>query len=354
MKNPYSELPEKSFWKLAIAQKHIFDVESLWVPKFDIKPEDKVVTYGSCFAQHIGRALRSRGFDWFIAEKSIPGLSQENIKKYNYNLFSSRTGNIYTTTLLQQWVNWALEINEIPSEVWEDNGRFYDPFRPTVEPNGFSSKEELIESRNWTVECFKESIVNADFFVFTLGLTERWINSNLSYEYPMCPGTAAGVFNDEVHSFDNLQFSQAIRALAYSLRKMRKINPKLKFLLTVSPVPLTATKSDDHVLVATMASKSILRSIAGQLACNKNYVDYVPSYEIINSPSFGGMFFEPNKRSVSKSGVSFVMDMFFNSLHNKFGPKVEAAHIDESDEDMDENMDEAICEEELLEAFAKK
>src|SRR6202043_1490050 len=124
------------------------------------------------------------------------------------------------------------------------------------------------------------------------------------------------------------------------------VNPSVRFLLTVSPVPLTATKSGAHVLVATMHSKSILRAVAGQLAQQRANVDYFPSYEIISSPCFGGWFFETNRREVSAAGVNFVMDTFFRSLEKQYG-KPPLSRSDEA-----APADHAVnCEEEILAAF---
>src|SRR5277367_216550 len=99
--NPYSALPDNAFWKSAVASKDPAEIGGLWDPKFDIKPSQRVVTFGSCFAQHIGRALRTRGFSWYISERAPEGLSDANLKVFNYDLFSSRTGNIYTSSLLK-------------------------------------------------------------------------------------------------------------------------------------------------------------------------------------------------------------------------------------------------------------
>jgi len=351
--NPYKNLPDKAFWKLAVANKSMFDTSELWSPKFNIKHTDKVTTFGSCFAQHIGRALKKNGFDWLITEKPPEGCDAALAKKYNYNIFSARTGNIYTTSLLKQWVQWALEKKEVPSEVWERNGRFFDPFRPVIEQNGFESKAELKLSQLHTIKSFKRSIVEADYFVFTLGLTESWFNDEHGYEYPMCPGTVAGTFNENLHSFENQQFSKIINNLSEAIRLMLEVNPSLKFILTVSPVPLTATMSGSHVAVATMASKSILRAVAEQLKTNRSNVDYFPSYEIINSPIFKGTFFEPNQRSVNPYGVNFVMDNFFKGLADTFG--LAKAPIPNSptvivDNKVSEDFD-VLCEEELLAAY---
>jgi hypothetical protein len=166
----------------------------------------------------------------------------------------------------------------------------------------------------------------------------------------MCPGTVAGEFKEEVHQFVNQQFNSIYKNLIEAVKMMRSANPTLMFLLTVSPVPLTATKTDRHVAVATMASKSILRAVADQLAANRPNVDYFPSYEIINSPVFKGVFFEPNQRSVNPHGVNFVMDNFFKCLTTKYGDDVKAHKLSRHGES--ETSDE-FCEEELLDAFGK-
>lgn len=347
--NPYEDLPDKAFWKKAVASKSIFDVSDLWSPKFRITPRNKVSTFGSCFAQHIGNALKARGFNWLITETPPESLSEEGRKRFNYNVFSARTGNIYTTSLLRQWVEWALEKKDIPEEVWERGGRYYDPFRPVVEPDGFVGVEELRQSQKETVKAFRQCIRRSNVFVFTLGLTESWVNSQHGYEYPMCPGTAAGEYTEGEHVFKNQKFGEILKNLSVAMELMRQENPSIKFIVTVSPVPLTATKSGKNVIVATMESKSILRAVAGQVSSNRKYVDYFPSYEIINSPVFKGMFFEPNQRSVNPAGVGFVMDHFFSCMETRFGaPAVEK---NMSNKAGNNSSSDAVCEEELLESF---
>lgn len=350
--NPYESLPDKAFWKMAVANRNMFDIDDLWDPKFPIKHDHRVATFGSCFAQHIGRALVKRGFSWVNTEPAPDGLSTENRKRYNYGVFSCRTGNIYTTSQLKQWVDWACLKSTPPSECWEKDGRFYDPFRPNIEPDGFKSEEEVRLSREQVITSFRKVIEISDIFIFTLGLTESWINKKYRYEYPLCPGTIAGKFSANEHGFINQQFLVAITKLRESMLIMKEANPRLRFLLTVSPVPLTATNSGRHVLVATMESKSILRAVAGQLAANQPFVDYFPSYEIINSTPFKSTFFEANQRSVSQAGVNFVMGSFFNGLNNKFGTiePLKGNGVSSSSVTGD-SEDDVVCEEALLEVF---
>jgi hypothetical protein len=345
--NPYQNLPDKNFWKTAIAVKAMNDIEDLWDPKFRITAESKVSTFGSCFAQRIGTALKERGFHWLVTEKPPESLSRVNARKYNYHVFSARTGNIYTVSLLKQWTEWAIRGEDLPDEVWEANGRYYDPFRPRIEPDGFENADVARLSRQHTIKSFRRCIELSDLFVFTLGLTESWVNADQGYEYPMCPGTAAGEYVEEKHIFRNQTFSEIIRNLNEAIEMIGEVNKNIRFLLTVSPVPLTATKTDKNVLVATMESKSILRAVAGQVASERHDTDYFPSYEIINSPVFKGIFFEPNQRNISRTGINFVMKHFFQGLEKKYGAPLSKC-IDA--EGLADDQDE-ICDEEILDSF---
>lgn len=347
MSTPYKTLPTRSFWKPAIAQRSFFDIDELWEPKWSLLPSDPVVTFGSCFAQHIGRAMVQRGYNWLNAEVSPSSLSVPNAKKFNFGVFSARTGNIYTASLLLQWVRWAVYGANPPDEVWQLDGRYYDPFRPTIEPGGFASVDELQRSRAVSIAAFRQCIETAKVFVFTVGLTESWHNQ-IGYEYPLCPGTVAGEFDTKAHRFLNQDYTEILSNLETSFEIMKTINQNLRFILTTSPVPLVATNSGQHVLVATMGSKSIIRAVCGHLTLTRKDVDYFPSYEIINSPVFRGAFFEPNAREVNPKGVAFVMDHFFSSLVKKYGEPNIIKPVDPvamlSNEDI-------VCEEELLAAF---
>lgn len=355
-KNPYSTLPSNAFWKTAVASNSMFDISGLYTPNSNLLPKQPVAAYGSCFAQHFGRALQARGYNWLRTEVAPFGLSDDNKSLFNYDVFSARTGNIYTTSLLLQWVQWATGEAEIPNEVWQMDGRFYDPFRPRIEPNGFESAEEVEASRLHTIQCFAESIRQSRVLVFTMGLTERWVNSEYGYEYPMCPGTVAGTFDKNRHAFENQSFRQVYQNLRAAIKLLRKLNPKLRIILTVSPVPLTATMSGNHVLVATSASKAILRAVAGEVEKDLGFLDYFPSFEIISNAVFRGAFYEPNQREVNPHGVKLVMDHFFAGLYAKYGNpkrriKMEKKRLMKLKQTKSDASADIVCEEELLDAF---
>ena len=347
---PYSALPATAFWRTAVAEKPPLEISGLWKPKFPITRTDRIVTAGSCFAQHIGRALKAEGYGWFDAEPAPHGLP--NPATFNFGLFSIRTGNIYTAAMLRQWLEWALGPDQDQArnlEVWEQDGRYFDAFRPLIEPNGFASEKEVIDARESTFAAIRRAL-KADVFVFTLGLTEAWRNRETGVIYAACPGTLGGVYDPERHHFVNFGFLEIELELERAIKLARSVNPALRFLLTVSPVPLTATASGEHVLTATTYSKSVLRAVAGQVAGQDDAIDYFPSYEIITSPPFGAMFFADNKREIAPHGVAHVMACFFSELADTFPELIDDSGANVPTEEP-EDEDDVVCEEILLEAF---
>lgn len=360
--NPYTSLPDNAFWKTAVAGRKPREITGLWTPKFEIKKEDIIATAGSCFAQHIGRALKVRGYNWHDSEPAplLMRFNKEKCSLFNYGIFSFRTGNIYTVALLKQWIDWSLGKTTVPQEIWESpDQRYYDLFRPNIEPNGFKSADEALKSRQSTLKAIKRSLQKTDLFIFTLGLTEAWLNKQGSYVYPMCPGTLAGEFDPSIHQFKNFNFLEIYTTLTEALDTLKALNPNMRFLLTVSPVPLTATASGEHVVTATIHSKSILRAVAGELKASRTDTDYFPSYEIISAFPFKGVFYAENMRNVQSQGVNFVMNSFFNCQERVFGKPSSAVSpapvnnkLPAANARLEKTADE-VCEDALLEAFKK-
>ncbi|WP_264479549.1 GSCFA domain-containing protein [Roseobacter weihaiensis] len=274
--------------------------------------------------------------------------------------------------MLHQWLQWASGKTEPPQIVWEKEGRFYDPFRPAVELNGFAAPEEVFASRQVTTAAVYRALKEADVLVFTLGLTEAWQDIESGIEFAICPGVAAGEFDAARHSFVNHGFQSTYKNLKSAVQLARRLNPRLKVLLTVSPVPLTATASGEHVLTASSLSKSVLRAVADQMKTISPHVDYFPSYEIITQPAFRGMFFDPNMRTVTGSGVGFVMESFFSDQAAAFSKTVKVQRpygvieektigpeqalpkkIIDEEQDAEDATEALLCEEEMLNAFGK-
>ncbi|MEP6019995.1 MAG: GSCFA domain-containing protein [Paracoccaceae bacterium] len=355
MKNFYSDLEQNAFWKSGVSNVSPLNVSDIYEKKWIIRRTWKIGTAGSCFAQHIARHLKKNDYRVLDVEPAPSGLEPEQHETYGYSLYSGRYGNIYTTRQLLQLIEETF--SDAPQEplIWERDGRFFDAIRPNIEPNGFASRAEVIEARAYHIERLRELFLSVDLFVFTLGLTEAWIHASSGRVVPLAPGVVAGEEDAQDYSFVNFSYDDVLSDFRKAMRILKKHRPKkIRYLLTVSPVPLTATASGNHVLTASTYSKSVLRAVAGFLSDNNSIIDYFPSYEIITNPAARGTFFAPNLRSVLNEGVEVVMKTFFEEHPPKETQETTELPVGEVPSEQDVRSKEDVqCDEQLLEAFGQ-
>ena len=322
--NPYENLTSSSFWKTGVTQENPYAINNIYKKKFDIKPNSKIATAGSCFGQHIGNYLKKNGYKVIDAEKAPPGLAADLHQKYGFSLYSARYGNIYTVKQLLQLAQEVAGERKPENYIWKKNGKYFDALRPAVEPEGHDTEQEVIEHRDFHIEKVKDVFTKMNLFIFTLGLTEMWVHHG---RYPTFRNVK---FDEDIYEFRNAKFNEIIKDFKNFQDTVRKIrsNKSFKVLLTVSPVPLTATASGKHVLVSTVHSKSILRAVAGQLSTNQRHIDYFPSFEIVNNPRLHLTAFKENLRSVRDETVEMVMKHFsrehqpLTNLYSKIFAKI--------------------------------
>jgi len=358
MAHPYRAQPDKAFWKKTVSPHQPHEVGNWYEKRFEIG-DRKIATAGSCFAQHIGRNLREKSFNYYDAEPAPGILSDAMRHDFGYDMYSARYGNVYTSRQLLQLFKRAFGMFVPQERAWAKGEGVVDPFRPTIEPVPFSTVCELEAQRDYHLECVAQMFRTAEVFVFTLGLTEAWMARSDGANFPLCPGTAGGTYDAQNYIFENLTVSAVLADMHEFIGLARGVNPELKFLLTVSPVPLAATATGQQVAVATAHSKAVLRAAAGELYDTYDFVDYFPSFEIITSPFMQGSFFEADWRGVSGQGVAHVMRQFF-AQHVPPSGALLAGRPDEAAEQTRhassvsaaEKAEDLRCDEELLGSFA--
>lgn len=309
MINPYKGLSDYCFWSRSMASQHPGQIDP--VTKFaEILPSHKVATMGSCFAQHLAKHIISSGLNYYIPELAPSRMSEQIAAHKNYGVFSARYGNIYTVRQAVQLFDRAFGDFSPIDDVWERNGRFVDAFRPQVEPDGYSTAEEVKADAISHLNYVRDVFTKSDWFIFTLGLTEAWRSKLDGAIYPTAPGVAGGVFDSSKYEFVNFSCDEVQTDLRQLIEKIQMVNPDVKILLTVSPVPLIATYENRHVLVSTTYSKAALRVAADVAERHFNNTIYFPSYEIITSPAAGNRYYEDDLRQVTDVGVKHVMRVF--------------------------------------------
>ncbi|NVK56021.1 MAG: GSCFA domain-containing protein [Alteromonadaceae bacterium] len=356
MKNPYMDSPPQAFWKSGVVNSSPFNISNIFTKKWDINPSQTIATAGSCFAQHIAKHLMQNGYNVLDAEPAPPQLDISRHRAFGYSMYSARYGNIYTTQQLSQLASEVVGEFSPANWIWQKGDKYYDALRPAVEPLGLDSEDEVRYHREYHLKRVHELFEEMDVLIYTLGLTETWRHKASQTIYPTAPGTIAGDFKEEEFEFVNYDYQSVLNSFydfQSTITRLRKGKPLPKILLTVSPVPLTATASGNHILQASTYSKSVLRAVAGYLADTNEHICYFPSFEIITNQHARSAFFETNLRSVREEGVNVVMKHFFSYFAAGINVTKEASAKKYNGMTTEFSNLDAQCEEVILEAFAK-
>jgi hypothetical protein len=353
---PYSALPDHCFWSRAHRKESITEIDPVVKGHFLIEPDWKIATAGSCFAQHIARHLRSSGYNYFVPEAAHPVIDDEVAAEYNYGTFSARYGNIYTVRQLLQLAKRARGLFQPEENIWIQGESRIDPYRPNIQPNGFSRQDDFLADRERHFTAVRRILDESDLFVFTFGLTEGWVSLRDGAVFPLAPGVAGGSFDARKHAFVNFTVAEIVADFKAFVAMMRENNPSVKILMTVSPVPLMATaRADQSVITATSYSKAVLRVACEELQASVENCFYFPSYEVISSNFSRGAYFAEDLREVQAAGVEHVMSLFMRHYTKNAGRVVQKKALGpRGNESLGfkaavEKVLNVICDEELIE-----
>ena len=343
-RTPYNDRDEKFFWRSGVASINLGHQTFDKLHRINLPIENpKISSAGSCFAQHVGRWLNKEGYLF----------NQSTIETNQVSSFAF--GNIYTPRCFLQWFDIIDENKgfDIACAIHNENKRYYDLLRPSVYPSGFNTKDELVEARMLAAKEMYQTLKNTDVLIFTLGLTESWKDQNNIF-YPSCPGVISGQFNEEAHQFHNFSYNEICSDLKQLESRLTSINSHIKVILTVSPVPLTATMTSKHVLVANQHSKSLLRTAASYICDNYDNFEYFPSFELITVSTDSDFRFETNRRTVTPEAVNYVMGHFRMVLDNTNNMTSNSNQNKLSNvKHRTADTEEVVCDEELIESAAK-
>jgi hypothetical protein len=126
LNHPYDHLDGEKFWRVSVSEKGPgAPFLGIWAPKFEINRETKLISAGSCFAQHVGAWLLENGYAWLPSRLTADAAG-----------FSFALGNIYTPAALVQWLRAALGEMDLAGTAHVEDDVHYDLLRPSVFPGG--------------------------------------------------------------------------------------------------------------------------------------------------------------------------------------------------------------------------
>lgn len=352
--HPYAGLPDSAFWKTAVTMPELADFDPVTDVPFKISAKDRVATAGSCFAQHISRALLAENIR-FVQTEIADGIDGPDLPVY-----SARYGNIYTCRQLFQLFERAYGLFAPRHVAWRrPDGRYVDPFRPNEFPRGFATADEVAVAGRQHLAAVRTVFETCDVLVFTLGLTEVWLDDTDGSAVPLPPGVVASPADPSVvFSPTNLSVDELSDDLLAFIDAMRRINPRVRFVLTVSPVPIIATFEQRHVIVSSACTKAVLRVVADRVSRERRDVLYFPSYEmIVTHPK--ARYFDANDRAIKAEGVAAVMKVFRDRILDRGHARVAPGKRRELSEDvappaftpetvLEAEFKDVVCDETML------
>ncbi len=275
------------------------------------KPETNVFTMGSCFAADVRYCLKEHDYEVFPnfgaldfdpARQKIASLPEwENLHYYHTHAIRQEVEKAFGLWQQADDDYWLVDNGLIQEPLFE-KPVYQDPYRRLV----FGSR--LDDVRDVTAKLdrlFRDGIADADVYIFTLGLIEVWRKTDNGLFACMNPGYGGGGGVGETE-FVKSGFQDNYENMRRTLELIFERYPDRQVALTVSPVPLGSTFTDNDVFVANMESKSTLRAGATQLTVEFDRVHYFPSYEICQMTNP----FEADGRHVRSEIVAMITSNF--------------------------------------------
>lgn len=285
------------------------------VPRFNLPADGAYFMIGSCFARGLESVLANNHYN-------VKSLSKE-FERFESAGVGSPLGstNRYNTGSILNEFRWALDPTQpFPEEAILDidDQLSFDPhMNPTLK---LADRASTLERRKIYTGVMRE-LANADVIIITLGLVETWIDSAIGAPTNVAPDPRAVRQAPDRFVFkrltcaENLENLESIHALLERYGK-----PGHRIIVTVSPVPLMTTFTQEDVVVANTYSKATLRAAATDFVELHDNVDYFPSYEIVMNSNNAAVWLEDKRHVRGQFGVQ-IMKLFIRNWITQEQPR---------------------------------
>ena len=243
----------------------------------------KIVSLGSCFAENMGH-------------------------KFQYFKFQSETnpfGIIFNSVSIERIIDRVVYEKAFTEEdVFFHNERWhcFEVHSDVSESN----KEQLLQNLNQILVETKKQLQEASHIIITYGTS--WVYRNIENNSVVanCHKVPQKQFDKEILSAETIQSS-----IQNTLDLIRKLNPKVDFIFTVSPV-----RHIKDGFVENQVSKAHLITAIYRLLqtehCKLN-TKYFPSYEIMIDELRDYRFYAEDMLHPSQVAINYIWERFFQT-----------------------------------------
>ncbi|MBA4491260.1 GSCFA domain-containing protein [Paracoccus sp. S1E-3] len=240
-------------------------------PRFSIRPGETVFTIGSCFAREIeeyltGFTVPTQGLK--LGPELVDGRPNSILNEYNAGSMAQRI----------EWAVAGRDTTAIAGLTTAMEGGEVD----LLLSKGLAvSNDQLMQVRS-LIDSVYSALPAADCVILTLGMTEVWRDEETGLYLNRIPNPREMRRSAGRYSFVNFTPDGCYQQMAQAIQRLKAAGVA-KVLVTVSPVPLASTFERRDCVISNSYSKATLRVVADMLTRDFDFVDYFPSYEIVQS-----------------------------------------------------------------------
>lgn len=251
---------------------------------FDFAHSDKVFSVGSCFAQHMA----------------------DNLGHYKFTCTSNPYGTLFHPIPLLQNLTDAIKDVAIDEGLFleRENAVFHYSCHSSI---WAESKEELKNKLQDLQFSVRKDLKEAKLLILTFGTSFLYQLASSGKPVANCHKQPKNTFTKELSSPSEIQ-----AAFQSFYTELKKQNPEIQILLTVSPV--RHIRDGVH---QNNVSKSALLLACEEIQYSFKDVHYFPAYEIVLDELRDYRFFEKDRVHPNQEARAYVWDKFSEALLNQ-------------------------------------
>ncbi len=247
----------------------------------NISHKDKIMLLGSCFTENIGNKLSINGFETMINPFGI---------LYNpFSICNSLDRIINLKFLLSEDL---VQVNEFWYS-YEHHGIFRN-----------ENSDNLLQTINLGISEANSFLKQTNWLIITLGTAWIFFLKENNKILGNCHK-----LNSQLIDRRLLTINEITENIDLTINNIRKINPDIKIILTVSPIRHWKQGFRENLI-----SKSTLHLATDQICKSINNCSYFPAYEIVMDELRDYRFYQADMLHPSEVAVDYIWEKFSNHL----------------------------------------
>jgi hypothetical protein len=250
---------------------------------FDISPQDRILTIGSCFAENIAQYLQ----------------------KGRFHVEINPFGILYNPISIAESLTLLWNEKTLSDENFIQQGELWHSF---LHHGSFGklNREDLILSIEKNLTQQRAFAKKTTRLLLTLGTANVFEYKKTQKIVANCHKIPNSEFNKK-----RLTVTECVDNLAFAIENSKAKNPNLEVILTVSPIR--------HIrdgIVENQRSKATLLLAAEMLEKQFSFVHYFPAYEIVMDDLRDYRFFNTDMIHPNDVAIDYVWKAFTNCFFN--------------------------------------